>query len=141
MRAPQIINDIAIDILVLQQERAKVWLAVLHHFLDGANDGRVANNNSFVEFREEGLAGDGSVRAHGYFSGLVSFWDLGLDGVARGRGRMGEDGGAEGGGGDEQFEHFVLILQFCFRITSSQTRYISVSFCHTQALCWARARA
>ena len=51
-------DDVAVGVL-LEQERADVGLSSFHHFFDGGDDGGVADDDGFVEAREERATGDG----------------------------------------------------------------------------------
>jgi hypothetical protein len=50
---------VTVTVLVFKQECAEVWLAALHHVFDSSNDGRIPNDNSFVETRKEGSSSNG----------------------------------------------------------------------------------
>jgi len=52
-------DDIAVNMLILQQKGSEVRLATLHHLLDGSDDVRIANDNGFVESREKRATCDG----------------------------------------------------------------------------------
>jgi hypothetical protein len=52
-------DNIAVRVLVLEQERAEVWLPTLHHVLDSSDDLGVADDDCFVEAREQRSARDG----------------------------------------------------------------------------------
>ena len=52
-------DDVAVGILVLEEERAEVGLATLHHILDGSDDLRVFDDDGLVKSWEERATGDG----------------------------------------------------------------------------------
>ena len=67
-------NDVAVGVL-LEQECTDIGLSSFHHFLDGGDDSRIANDDGFVEAREEWATGDGQcedLRVH-VWHGLFSY--------------------------------------------------------------------
>jgi hypothetical protein len=58
MNRVYVCDDVAVCVLVLEKECAKVRLAALHHFFDGCDDGWIAHDDGFVEAREERTTGD-----------------------------------------------------------------------------------
>jgi hypothetical protein len=54
----QISDDVAVRVLVFEEEGAKIRLSTLHHFLDGCYDFGIPNNDGLVESREQWTPSD-----------------------------------------------------------------------------------
>lgn len=68
-------DDVAVRVLVLEEERAEVGLATLHHVLDGGDDLWVLDDDGLVESGEERATGNGQGKDLGVDLGDGLFGD------------------------------------------------------------------